>query len=241
MVGLQRHAAKRTFAARSFAFCGLPLPAFADRVGERVPPRAHHRGRDRALETRVRLSSGPDGLIPAIKIATAPSRPLRRVGGLSAVADSATTSAPRTWCPARSVPLRSSTTTTATPTRCSTCPPPPGGSTSWPGAVLIAPSQTVFVTAVLHGLLLALALQKRRPRWLPRDPRPPCCAPPSAGRRVQITPSTSCQRKQPALWASGAPRPPSARGPRNGAAVLSDLGGGDGHDGHVGHVFPTLH
>ena len=43
--------------------------------GKSSPTPAHHRGRDRATETLWRLASGPDGLIPAIKIASEPASP----------------------------------------------------------------------------------------------------------------------------------------------------------------------
>ncbi len=184
-----------------FAACRFRPPRMG--WGKEFPHEAHHRGRDRALETLWRLAVGPDCLIPAIKIASdtvSPASACRRPIPMQH-RDSATTSASRTWCAAFAVPLRSSTTTTATLYALRHVSTAAQGSTSWPGAVLVAPPQTVFVTVVLHGLLWALALQERRPRWPPRDPRPPCAPPSSAGCRVQIAPSR-CQRKQPALWAA---------------------------------------
>ena len=134
---------------------------------------AHHRGRDRALETRGRLASGPAGLIPAIKSRRPLRRPVRRGGVLSAGADSATTNASRTWCPAFAVPLEVFDYDHRHAYALRLVSADAQGSTSWPGAVLCAPSQTVFDLPVSTDCLGALALQERRPRWPPRDPRPP--------------------------------------------------------------------
>ena len=140
--------------------------------GRSSPTRRIIAGADRALETRGRLAYGPDGLIPAIKIASATCSPLRRVGVLSAGADSATTSAARTWCPALRGRLRSSTTTTATPTRCSTCPPPPRARLHGrrPSS---ARRRRPCSTCRSPRTALGACPTVRRPRWPPRDPRPP--------------------------------------------------------------------
>ena len=99
---------------------------------------AHHRGRDRAPETLVRLASGPDGLIPLIM-----SRLARYALGMP-------------FGPPR---LRAATDARRLDFMA-------GGRPRRAVADRVRP-------AGLHGLLLALALQIRRPRWPPRDPRPP--------------------------------------------------------------------